>query len=74
MSKTHAIIDVDRISKTFSVPSVRRETVREHVMDLFRRRAVDRLTVLDDISFSVQTGETLGIMGRAEDPQRNLPP
>jgi ABC-type polysaccharide/polyol phosphate transport system ATPase subunit len=64
MSKTNPIIDVEAISKTFSVPRVRRETIREHVMDLFRRRAVDRLTVLDEISFSVQAGETLGIMGR----------
>jgi ABC-2 type transport system ATP-binding protein len=59
-----AIIDVDRVAKAFFVPTVRRETVREHVMDFFRRRPVDRLTVLDEVSFSVQRGETVGIMGR----------
>jgi ABC-2 type transport system ATP-binding protein len=58
------IISVENVSKQFHVPSVRRDSVREHVMDLFRSRPVDRLTVLDRISFSVTPGETLGIMGR----------
>ena len=46
-----------------------------------RRRAVDRLEVLRDVSFSVKRGETLGIMGRngcgkstlVEDHRRHLP-
>jgi len=59
-----SIIDVEKVSKAFHVPSVRRDTLRDHVLDLFRPRPVDRLPVLDDISFSVQPGETLGIMGR----------
>jgi ABC-type polysaccharide/polyol phosphate transport system ATPase subunit len=58
------IIQVEALSKFFKVPSVRRDTVRDHVFDLFRPRRVDRLTVLDDITFSVKPGETLGIMGR----------
>jgi len=59
-----AILGVDKVSKTFLVPSVRRESVREHVMDLFRPRPADRLPVLQDVSFAVRPGETLGIMGR----------
>lgn len=59
-----AIIDVRNVSKTFSIPSVRRESVREHVLDLFRPRRYERLRVLEDVSFSVDRGETLGIMGR----------
>jgi ABC-type polysaccharide/polyol phosphate transport system ATPase subunit len=58
------ILDVDAISKSFLIPSVRRSTLREHALDLFRPRRVERLTVLDDVSFSVKRGETLGIMGR----------
>jgi ABC-type polysaccharide/polyol phosphate transport system ATPase subunit len=58
------ILDVDGVSKSFRIPSVRRTSVREHALDLFRRRPYERLTVLDDISFSVAPGETLGIMGR----------
>jgi ABC-2 type transport system ATP-binding protein len=58
------IVSVEGICKQFHVPSVRRESVREHVFDLFRPRPVDRLTVLDNVSFAVKQGETLGIMGR----------
>jgi ABC-type polysaccharide/polyol phosphate transport system ATPase subunit len=58
------IIEVDSVSKSFSIPSVRRDTVREHALDLFRPRPVERIRVLDSVSFSVAPGETLGIMGR----------
>jgi ABC-type polysaccharide/polyol phosphate transport system ATPase subunit len=58
------IAEVRSVSKTFNVPSVRRETVREHVFGAFRPRTFERFRVLDDVSFSVEQGETLGIMGR----------
>ena len=58
------VIDVNHISKTFWVPTVRRDTLRDHAFDLFRHRTADRLDVLRDVSFSVSGGETLGIMGR----------
>src|SRR5215467_6755766 len=58
------ILEVARVSKVFNVPSVRRNTVREHVFDAFRPRPVEKLRVLQDVSFSVARGETLGIMGR----------
>jgi ABC-2 type transport system ATP-binding protein len=59
-----ALIAVERVSKRFQIPSVRRDTVREHVLDLFRPRPVRTLQVLDGVSFEVEAGETLGIMGR----------
>lgn len=52
------------MAKTFRIPSVRRDTVREHMLGLHRRRRFQDLVVLDDISFTVAPGETLGIMGR----------
>ncbi|PWT82889.1 MAG: ATP-binding protein [Blastocatellia bacterium] len=58
-----ALIDVDVVSKSFWIPSVRRETIREHVINLFRPRRFRRLTVLDRVSFELRQGETLGIMG-----------
>jgi ABC-2 type transport system ATP-binding protein len=58
------LIDVERVSKAFNIPSVRRETVREHVLGMFQPRHFDRLQVLDAVSFQVRRGETLGIMGR----------
>jgi ABC-type polysaccharide/polyol phosphate transport system ATPase subunit len=59
-----AVIDVRDVSKSFAIPTVRRDTVREHALDLFRRRGSERLTVLDAVSFELRRGESLGLMGR----------
>jgi ABC-2 type transport system ATP-binding protein len=58
------IIEVQDVAKQFKIPSVRRESLREHVFDLFRPRPFERLKVLESIRFNVMRGETLGIMGR----------
>ena len=58
------VIDVENVSKAFRIPTVHRNTVREHVLGMFEPRQFQRLQVLDDISFSVKQGEALGIMGR----------
>jgi ABC-type polysaccharide/polyol phosphate transport system ATPase subunit len=58
------MIEVHGVSKTFSFPDIRRDTVREHVFGLFRPRHVRVLTVLDAVGFDVKAGETVGIMGR----------
>jgi ABC-type polysaccharide/polyol phosphate transport system ATPase subunit len=59
-----ALIRVDAVSKAFRIPSVKRDTVREHVLGVLRPRRFERLQVLRDVSFEVRAGETLGIMGR----------
>jgi ABC-2 type transport system ATP-binding protein len=59
-----ALIEVDSVSKAFLIPSVRRETVREHFLGMLRPRRFQRLQVLDGVSFEVRPGEALGIMGR----------
>ena len=61
---TAPVLEVENVSKGFWIPSVRRETLREHAFALFRPRRFERLDVLRGISFSVAAGETLGIMGR----------
>jgi ABC-type polysaccharide/polyol phosphate transport system ATPase subunit len=58
------VITVDQVSKAFDIPNVRRETVREHMVGMLRPRRFHRLQVLDRVSFDVQRGESLGIMGR----------
>ena len=58
------VIALDRVSKAFSIPTVRRETVREHLLGMLHPRAFQRLQVLDGVSLEVQRGEALGIMGR----------
>jgi ABC-type polysaccharide/polyol phosphate transport system ATPase subunit len=58
-----AILEVNNLSKTFIIPAVRRDTVREYILNIIRSRATEKLKVLDDISFNVERGESLGIMG-----------
>ena len=58
------IVEGRDISKAFSIPTVRRDTVREHVLDLFRPHPSDRLVVLDSVSLELRRGESLGLMGR----------
>jgi ABC-type polysaccharide/polyol phosphate transport system ATPase subunit len=59
-----SVIEVEDVCKSFTIPSVRRDTVREHALDFFRPRANERLRVLDAVSFELRKGESLGLMGR----------
>ena len=59
-----AILEAAGVSKTFLIPDVQRDTVREHVLDFFRPRKFHRFKAVDNVSLSVQRGSTLGIMGR----------
>ncbi len=59
-----SLISVEAVSKAFLIPSVKRETVREHLLGLLHPREFQRLQVLDEVSFDVRAGEALGIMGR----------
>src|SRR5580765_722949 len=58
------VIEVEGVSKAFRIPTVHRNTVREHVLGMFEPRKFQRLQVLDDVSFAVKQGEAVGIMGR----------
>jgi ABC-type polysaccharide/polyol phosphate transport system ATPase subunit len=64
MMGSRAFVEVESVIKGFDIPSVRRDTVREHVFGLLEPRRFEHLRVLDGISFSLRRGETLGIMGR----------
>ena len=59
-----AILEAQGLRKQFRIPSVRRDTFREHALDFFRQRPSEMLTVLDSVSFEIERGETVGIMGR----------
>jgi len=59
-----SVVELTGVSKTFTIPSSRRETVREHALDLFRPRPQERLRVLQSVSFELRRGESLGLMGR----------
>jgi ABC-2 type transport system ATP-binding protein len=61
-------LEVRDIHKSFSIPTVKLDTVREYILNSFRLRKHlnDRreLRVLRGVSLSVKAGETVGIMGR----------
>jgi ABC-2 type transport system ATP-binding protein len=61
-------LKVQEIHKSFSIRTVKLDTVREHILNSLKLRKClnDRreLRVLNDVSFSVEVGETIGIMGR----------
>jgi ABC-2 type transport system ATP-binding protein len=59
-----ALIAVDGVSKSFLIPSVHRQTIREHLLGVLEPRNFQQLDVLKSVSFSVGRGEALGIMGR----------
>jgi ABC-type polysaccharide/polyol phosphate transport system ATPase subunit len=58
------VIEVAGVTKSFRIPTVRRDTVREHALDLFRPRPSERLRVLDGVTLELRRGESLGLMGR----------
>jgi ABC-2 type transport system ATP-binding protein len=58
-----ALIEVDSVSKAFRIPTVRRDTIREHLFSIAEPRRFERLQVLDSVSFQVHEGEAVGIMG-----------
>jgi ABC-2 type transport system ATP-binding protein len=59
-----SIIELDGVSKAFRIPSVRRDTIREHLLGALEPRRFQRLQVLDSVSLDVSRGEAVGVMGR----------
>jgi ABC-type polysaccharide/polyol phosphate transport system ATPase subunit len=57
-------IAVTGLEKRFRIPSAHRLTVREHLFGLLKPRQWENLDVLRGVSFTIQQGETVGIMGR----------
>lgn len=59
-----AVLEAVAVSKSFRIPDDPRNTVRQHALALFRPRRFRELRVLDEVSLSLQPGESLGLMGR----------
>jgi ABC-type polysaccharide/polyol phosphate transport system ATPase subunit len=59
-----AILEAIAVSKTFQIPDVQRDTVREHVLDFFRPRKFHTFKAVDNVTLSIERGSTVGIMGR----------
>jgi ABC-2 type transport system ATP-binding protein len=58
------VIDVQNVSKQFTIPYNRMNSLRERVSNPFGHRDANVLRALEDISFDVHAGEFFGIVGR----------
>ncbi|HEX2084201.1 MAG TPA: ABC transporter ATP-binding protein [Solirubrobacteraceae bacterium] len=64
MSATTPAVEVEGVSKTFTIPRERVHTLKERVLHPLRRSGSDELQALRDVSFAVEEGEFFGIVGR----------
>jgi lipopolysaccharide transport system ATP-binding protein len=61
----HAI-EFDRVSRQFTIHHERRESLQDWFIHRFRpgRDSVERFWALKDVSFAIERGETVGLIGR----------
>ncbi len=59
-----ASIVTRNISKSFSIPHEKINTVRGAVVNIFKKKSYEIFRALDNVSFEVQKGECFGIIGR----------
>ncbi|MBU0667859.1 ABC transporter ATP-binding protein [Patescibacteria group bacterium] len=57
-------ITIDNIGKTFKVPHERRDTLKESLLGIGRRRTYEDFNVLKDVNIEVNSGDFVGIVGK----------
>jgi len=57
------MIHLQNITKVFQIPHEKRDTLKENVVDMFRRVSYEPLYALHDVSFKINPGEFIGIIG-----------
>lgn len=58
-----AAITVENVSKSFRIPHQKRNSIVELLNSSLSTKAIDTLQVLNNVSFSIEKGETVGIIG-----------
>lgn len=64
MTARHLAIDIDGVSKDFRLPTERRQTLKERVVNPRFDRDAKVFHALDDVKFDIEQGEFFGIVGR----------
>ena len=59
-----SVVSVRNVAKSFRIPAPDRQTVRENLLGFLRPRATQEMRALDGISFTVEKGSAVGILGR----------
>jgi len=58
------MIELKNVSKKFKIPHERRDTFRDHFLNIFRRTNFEEFFACDEISCHIKKGEWIGIVGR----------
>jgi|WetSurMetagenome_2_1015567.scaffolds.fasta_scaffold53748_2 lipopolysaccharide transport system ATP-binding protein len=57
-------VEVNSVSKTFILPHETRNTLKENVINVFKKRTYENFRALDDVNISIGKGEFVGIVGK----------
>ena len=58
-----SVVEVENLWKTFQIPHEKRTTLFENLVGVMKPRQYETFTVLKDVSFKVEKGECVGIIG-----------
>lgn len=57
-------IVIENLSKEFRIPHEKRDTLKENVLNVFRKRTFENFQALQNLNFNVRRGEFFGIVGK----------
>jgi ABC-type polysaccharide/polyol phosphate transport system ATPase subunit len=57
------MLKVENLSKTFFIPHEKRLYIKDHLVNLFSRIRYEKFDALNNVSFQVESGQWLGIIG-----------
>lgn len=58
------IIEVKNLSKVFEIPHEQRNTIKSYFLNPFKKIKKERFYALNDVNFSINKGDFVGIVGR----------
>lgn len=58
------VVSVKGLCKAFKLPHEKRDTLKENVLNIFRKRTFEQFKALDDINLDIQKGDFIGIVGK----------